>query len=51
VSSPGELVASEAIQKTLWPDGAFFDFEQGIRKCVKQVRAVLGEEGDDACYV
>ena len=51
VSSRGELVTREAIQKTLWPEGTFVDFEQGISKCIKQIRAVLSEETGDAGYV
>lgn len=39
----GEVVSRTEIQKRIWPNGTYVDFEQGINACVKQVRAALGD--------
>lgn len=51
VSSKGELVTHEEIQKALWGDDTFIDFEQGIHKCIKQVRAALADEAEEPVYI
>jgi WD40 repeat protein/DNA-binding winged helix-turn-helix (wHTH) protein/energy-coupling factor transporter ATP-binding protein EcfA2 len=50
-SSPGELVSREEIQKALWTDDTFVDFEHGINKCVAQVRTALGDDAEEPRYV
>jgi WD40 repeat protein/DNA-binding winged helix-turn-helix (wHTH) protein len=49
--SPGELVNHEEIQKELWGDETFVDFEQAVKKCAKQVRDALGDEAEEPSYV
>ncbi len=39
---PGELVTREEIQKELWSDDTFVDFEHGINYCIKEIRTALG---------
>jgi DNA-binding winged helix-turn-helix (wHTH) protein/tetratricopeptide (TPR) repeat protein len=51
VDQPGELVTREAIQKALWSDGTFVDFEQGISFCIKRIRDVLGDDSANPRYV
>ena len=51
VSSPGELVSRDEIQRTLWGDDTFVDFEHGINKCINQVRAALGDDAEEPVYV
>jgi TolB-like protein/Flp pilus assembly protein TadD len=43
---PGEVVAREELQKRLWPDGTFVDFEQGLNAAVKRLREVLDDSAD-----
>jgi WD40 repeat protein/DNA-binding winged helix-turn-helix (wHTH) protein len=50
-STPGELVSREEIQKALWRDDTFVDFEHGINKCINQVRAALGDGAEEPVYV
>src|SRR6185369_3270554 len=38
VERPGQLVTREELQKELWPDETFVDFEQGINAAVKRIR-------------
>jgi len=49
--SPGALVSHEEIQKELWGEDTFVDFEQAVKKCVKQVRAALGDDAEEPLYV
>ena len=50
-SHSGQVVTREEIQKQLWGEETFVDFEQGVNKCVKQIRAVLGDNADSPLYV
>jgi len=42
----GHLVTREDIQKEIWSDDTVADFEQGLNVCIRQIRAVLGDEAD-----
>ncbi len=48
---PGELVLRDALQKRLWPEGTFVDFEQSLNKAVNKLREVLGDSADHPLYV
>jgi TolB-like protein/DNA-binding winged helix-turn-helix (wHTH) protein/Tfp pilus assembly protein PilF len=43
---PGQLVTREELQKQLWPDETFVDFEQGINAAVKRLRFALEDSAD-----
>src|SRR5215471_2746861 len=43
---PGEVVTREELQKRLWPDGTFVDFEQGLNAVVKRLREVLSDSAE-----
>jgi len=49
--SPGEIVTREEIRRSLWGDNTFVDFEGGINFCVKEVRAVLGDDPEKPRYI
>ena len=40
---PGELVTREEIERALWPDGTFVDFEHGVNSAVNRIREALGD--------
>ncbi len=48
---PGQAVLREEIQRCLWGDNTFVDFERGINFCVNQIRAALGDDADKPQYV
>ncbi len=50
-SRPGELVTREEIQKELWSDDTFVDFEHGINYSIQQIRNALGESADKPRFV
>jgi TolB-like protein/DNA-binding winged helix-turn-helix (wHTH) protein/Tfp pilus assembly protein PilF len=48
---PGQLVTREELQKQLWPDETFVDFEQGINAAVKRLRVALEDSADKPHYI
>jgi TolB-like protein len=44
VSKAGELVTREAIRESLWHDGTTVDFEVGVNRSIRQLRAALGDD-------
>ena len=47
----GELVTRADLQKSLWPDEAFLDFDNGLNTAVRKLRIALGEEPGSATYI
>src|SRR5206468_12661173 len=47
---PGELVTRSELARTLWGDGVFVDFENGLNVVVKEVREALGDSADTPRY-
>jgi WD40 repeat protein/DNA-binding winged helix-turn-helix (wHTH) protein len=47
----GELVSRLEIQKALWGEDTFVDFEQGINVAIKRIRDVLGDSAENPRYV
>jgi TolB-like protein/Flp pilus assembly protein TadD len=48
---PGQTVTREEIQRCLWGDNTFVDFERGINFCVNQIRTTLGDDAEKPRYV
>ena len=48
---PGELVTRSELQRTLWGEDVFVDFEHGLNVAVKKLRAALCDPVDAPCYV
>ena len=44
VSRSGDIVTREEIQKHLWNDETFVDFEHSVNFCMRQIRAALGDD-------
>ena len=40
---PGEVVTREELQKRLWPDNTFVDFEHSLATALKKLRRALGD--------
>src|SRR5262249_3943373 len=47
---PGEVVTRDEIQKRLWPDGTFVEFEHSIATAIKKLRRTLGDDADTPRY-
>lgn len=50
-SRAGEIVTRDDIQKEIWGKDTFVDFERGLNHCVRQVRAVLGDDAIAPRYI
>jgi DNA-binding winged helix-turn-helix (wHTH) protein/tetratricopeptide (TPR) repeat protein len=48
---PGELVTRAELQKELWPDAAFLDFEDGLNTAIRKLREALGDAADKPRYL
>src|SRR5579864_836838 len=48
---PGEIVTREELQKTLWPDDTFVEFDHSINAAIKRLRHALGDSADTPRYV
>ncbi len=48
---PGELVTREEIQKKLWSEDTFVDFEHSLATAVKKLREALGDSADNPRFV
>lgn len=50
-SRSGQIVTRDEIQQQLWGRDTFIDFEQGVNKCIKQIRTALGDNADNPLYL
>jgi len=44
LSRAGNLVTREELQRALWPDGEFLEYEQGINKAINRLRDILRDD-------
>jgi Tol biopolymer transport system component/DNA-binding winged helix-turn-helix (wHTH) protein len=47
----GELVPRKEIQKQVWEDKTFVDFDLGINSCIRQIRNALHDDPDKPRYI
>lgn len=50
-SHAGQIVARDEIQKQIWGEETYVDFEQGVNKCIKQIRNALNDNADSPLYI
>lgn len=50
-SRHGDIVTREEIQEQLWGSNTFVDFERGMNHCIRQIRAVLGDDAGTPRYI
>jgi DNA-binding winged helix-turn-helix (wHTH) protein len=50
-SQPGRLLTREEIQREVWPDGTFVDFEQALNFCIRQIRSALGDQANTPRFI
>jgi Tol biopolymer transport system component/DNA-binding winged helix-turn-helix (wHTH) protein len=48
---PGEVVSREEVQKQLWPEGTFVDFDEGLDTALKKLRQALGDSPQNPVFV
>ena len=47
----GRVVTREELQKRLWPQDTFLDFEDGLNTAVKKLRDALGDDAEQPHYI
>ena len=50
-SHAGQTVTRDEIQKEIWGDETYVDFEHGLNQCIKQIRTALNDNADKPLYV
>ena len=48
---PGELVTRDELQKKIWTEDTFVDFNHGLNAAVNKLRDTLGDSADDPRYI
>src|SRR5215471_7776517 len=48
---PGEIVTREEIQKRLWPENTYVDFDNAINSAVRKLREALGDSPENPRFV
>lgn len=51
LSRPGEVVSRDEIQRELWGDETFVDYEQGVNHAVRELRSVLGDSAESPRFI
>ena len=51
LENPGQVVTREELQKKIWPDGTFVDFDRGLHAAVNRLRVALNDSADRPRYV
>jgi DNA-binding winged helix-turn-helix (wHTH) protein len=51
VERPGAIVTREELQKKLWPDDTFVDFDLSLNSAVKKVRQALSDDSVNPRFV
>jgi Tol biopolymer transport system component/DNA-binding winged helix-turn-helix (wHTH) protein len=51
VEARGKIVSREELQKELWSDSSFGDFEHGLNAAINRLRAALGDSATNSRYI
>lgn len=51
LAQAGELVSRDDLQRALWSDDTFVDFDQGLNHAVRELRAALGDTAESPRFV
>ncbi len=51
LEEPGRLVTRAELEKRLWPDGTYVDYQLGVRVALKKLRDALGDSADNPVYI
>ncbi len=48
---PGDVVMREELNKRLWPENTFVDFDRGLNKAINKLRLALGDSAEKPSYI
>ena len=51
VEHPGDVVSREEVQRQIWGDGTFVDYEHALNVCIRQLRETLNDDAKTPRYI
>lgn len=48
---PGSIISRDVLEKRLWANDTFVDFERGLNKAISRIRGVLGDAADNPRFL
>jgi len=51
IQRPGELVGRPELQRELWPEGTYVDFDLGLNVAIRKVRGALCDSAEEPKYI
>ena len=51
LEQPGQVVTREQLQKRLWPEDTFVDFEHGLNTAINKLRDALSDQADNPRFI
>jgi DNA-binding winged helix-turn-helix (wHTH) protein len=51
LESPGEVVMRDELQRRLWPENTFVDFDNAIHSAVRKLRTALGDSVENPRFI
>jgi serine/threonine protein kinase/tetratricopeptide (TPR) repeat protein len=51
VAHAGQMVTRKELQEQLWGDSTFVDFDVGLNRCIRQIRAALDDGAEEPRFV
>ena len=51
IEQPGQVITREQLQKRLWAEDTFVDFEHGLNTAINKLRQVLSDEADNPRFI
>src|SRR5262245_38169402 len=48
---PGKVVTRDELQKKLWPDGTFVDFDHSLNTAITKIREALGDSAENPRFI
>jgi DNA-binding winged helix-turn-helix (wHTH) protein/Tol biopolymer transport system component len=48
---PGEVVSREELCASLWPEGTYVDFDEGLNTAIKKLRYALGDSAENPTFI
>lgn len=50
-SRAGQIVIREEIQRAVWGEDTFVDFDLGLNQCIRQIRTALGDDSQNPKFI
>lgn len=51
LKNPGKTITREELQRALWPDGTYVDFDTGLNVVLKKLRAAIDDDSDNPRFI